>query len=305
MAQRGRDRTRRASRAATRKAIRQLESTGTVAVGDVSNTLGTSTCWRRSSLRAVVFHELIGWDPAARRRDPGGRGHGAARSRGTRPLPHAHPRGRARAALGLAGAVRGHRRRAAGPRRCTSRSRRRRSGFLASGGRRLARRSSTGAGSAHVAFDARGQSPVAYLDGLGALRPGTGVRALRAGGRRGLRDCCAARGVFVALCPAQQPRRWASARRPCRGLLAAGVRAAASAPTAWPARRRSTCWRRWRSLQAQFPRSRPGRHRAHGDGRRRRGAGPRRPGRDRARQRSAALAFAPAAGEPAGAAAAS
>jgi hypothetical protein len=59
MAQRGRT-GEEGIRAATRKAIRQLESTGTVAVGDVSNALAHLDLLERSSLRAVVFYELIG-----------------------------------------------------------------------------------------------------------------------------------------------------------------------------------------------------------------------------------------------------
>lgn len=45
-------------------ALRALETTGTVAVGDISNNLSHLDLLSSSPLRAVVFYELIGWDPA-------------------------------------------------------------------------------------------------------------------------------------------------------------------------------------------------------------------------------------------------
>ena len=51
-------------RAATAEAIRFLEARGTVAVGDVSNALGHLDLLSASSLSAVVFLELLSWDPA-------------------------------------------------------------------------------------------------------------------------------------------------------------------------------------------------------------------------------------------------
>ncbi len=51
-------------RARTAAAIEELERTGTVAVGDVSNALAHLDLLKDSSLRARVFFELIGWDPA-------------------------------------------------------------------------------------------------------------------------------------------------------------------------------------------------------------------------------------------------
>ena len=50
-------------RAGARRGISQLESTGTVGVGDVSNALKHLDLLEESSLRAVVFHELLSWDP--------------------------------------------------------------------------------------------------------------------------------------------------------------------------------------------------------------------------------------------------
>jgi cytosine/adenosine deaminase-related metal-dependent hydrolase len=50
-------------RAGARRGISQLEATGTVAVGDVSNALKHLDLLEESSLKGVVFHELLSWDP--------------------------------------------------------------------------------------------------------------------------------------------------------------------------------------------------------------------------------------------------
>lgn len=51
-------------RAAAARAIAEVEATGTAGIGDVSNALAHLDLLARSSLRARVFFELIGWDPA-------------------------------------------------------------------------------------------------------------------------------------------------------------------------------------------------------------------------------------------------
>ena len=51
-------------RSAQAAAIAELEATGTVAVGDVSNLLEHLDLLEASRLRCVVFYELLGWDPA-------------------------------------------------------------------------------------------------------------------------------------------------------------------------------------------------------------------------------------------------
>src|SRR6185436_10652845 len=48
----------------TAEAIRDLEATGTAAVGDVSNRLEHLDLLAASGLDAVVFYELLSWDPA-------------------------------------------------------------------------------------------------------------------------------------------------------------------------------------------------------------------------------------------------
>jgi aminodeoxyfutalosine deaminase len=52
------------AREATRLAVAALSESGTVAVGDVSNSLAHLDLLAASGLEAVVFYELIGWDPA-------------------------------------------------------------------------------------------------------------------------------------------------------------------------------------------------------------------------------------------------
>src|SRR5512143_3613959 len=50
-------------RSATRAALEFLDERGTAAVGDVSNTLGHLDLLAASGLSAVVFLELLAWDP--------------------------------------------------------------------------------------------------------------------------------------------------------------------------------------------------------------------------------------------------
>jgi aminodeoxyfutalosine deaminase len=53
------------AQASAEAAVRWLEQeTATVAIGDVSNTLDSVPALAASTLRAVVFHELLAWDPA-------------------------------------------------------------------------------------------------------------------------------------------------------------------------------------------------------------------------------------------------
>jgi cytosine/adenosine deaminase-related metal-dependent hydrolase len=208
-----------AIRAATRKAIRQLESTGTVAVGDVSNTLRHLDLLEGSSLRAVVFYELIGFDPARAEAILAGVDTVLSLARQsplrTRIRVAAHAPYSVSPAL-FAGIVsRG------GPASLHLAESQAESRLVASGDGEwrgfLDRR-----GLSAVRFDARGVSPVAYVDGLGALRPDTVcahcVQVDEA-------DCLtlAARGVSVALCP-RSNRNLGAGTAPVPRLIAAGVR---------------------------------------------------------------------------------
>ena len=207
-------------RAQAAAGIDELERTGTVALGDVSNALAHLDLLARSTLRARVFFELIGWDPqAAAAVIEGAR----ARLDAVEPAPRltvslaAHAPHSVSAALLRAMAEAGgvsalhlaespHERRFLHGRDEDWR------GFLA-------RR-----GLGHVGFVPPHLSPVGYMDRLGVLRPGLvaahGVQVDDA-------DCAllAARGVFVVLCP-RSNRALDVGLAPVPELRAAGVRLA-------------------------------------------------------------------------------
>jgi len=204
------------SRAAA--AIAEVEETGTVAVGDVSNTLAHLDLLARSSLRARVFLELIGWDPA----------------RAARVMADAQARLAARAPAGsiqvslaahaphsVSPALFAALRAAGGPSSlhlAESPGERR---FLDGGDEAwsafLARR-----GLGHVRFQPPGMSPVRYLDALGVLVPGL-VAAHGVQVDAGDAALLAARGVAVVLCP--RCNRALDVREPpVPALRAAGVR---------------------------------------------------------------------------------
>jgi cytosine/adenosine deaminase-related metal-dependent hydrolase len=184
-----------AVRAAIARAIRQLEGTGTVAVADVSNDLGHLDLLAGSHLTAVVFHELLGWNPAraaaivegadARRRGPQGDG---VEIRLAAHAPHS-----VSPALFAELVKRG------GPAAIHLAESAEESRFLLRGDgawmRFLERR-----GLGDLPFDPPGVSPVRYLDELGALRAGL-VAAHCVYVDTGDRQRLAARGVHVAVCP--------------------------------------------------------------------------------------------------------
>ena len=186
------------AREATAEAIRRVEASGTVAVGDVSNALDHLDLLVASSLEAVVFFELIGWDPAqagatlekadARLAAVGGEG----------PAPNLAVRLAAHAPHSVSGEL--FRRLVArgGPAALHLAESPDETRFLASGDG--AWRAFLAERGGEVAFAPPGVSPVAYVAGLGVLRPGL-VAAhcvqVDAADRRRL----AAAGVAVAVCP--------------------------------------------------------------------------------------------------------
>lgn len=219
-------------RAAIRKAIRQLESTGTVAVGDVSNAMAHLDLLEASGLRAVVFYELLGFDPARADAILAGADEVLALSLAsplrTRVALAAHAPYSVSPALFAGLAARG------GPAALHLAESPAESRFVAAGDgewRAFLDRRGLGA----VPFQASGRSPVAYADGLGALPAGTVcahcVQVDEA-------DCwtLAARGVWVALCP-RSNRALQTGTAPVPRMMAAGVRlclgtdSLASAPT--------------------------------------------------------------------------
>jgi cytosine/adenosine deaminase-related metal-dependent hydrolase len=184
--------------ARTAQAIGFLEERGTAAVGDVSNTLGHLDGLAASSLRAVVFHELLAWDPARAEATLAGAEERLGAARGRVPprvelllaahAPHSvsPPLLAALGARGDRGAIH----------LAESKEEVR---FLQSGdgpwAAFLGRR-----GLGHVAFEPPGASPVRYLDGLGFLRPGlAAAHAVHVDD--GDRRLLAERGVAVVVCP--------------------------------------------------------------------------------------------------------
>jgi aminodeoxyfutalosine deaminase len=205
-------------RAAAARAIEEVEATGTVAVGDVSNGLAHLDLLARSSLCARVFFELIGWDPAAAARILEG---AQARLRALDPgdgvevslAAHAPHSVSAPLLAGLADA--------GGISALHLAESPHESRFLDGGDPEwsafLARR-----GLGHVPFVAPRRSPVRYVDGLGVLRPGLvaahGVQVDAADAA-----LLAARGVSVVLCP-RSNRTLDVGVAPVPALRAAGVR---------------------------------------------------------------------------------
>lgn len=202
-------------------AIETLLSLGTAAVGDVSNALGHLDLLAASPLRAVVFFELIGWDPdkvqaaldfadARLAALPG-----TLRSAGLEVRVAAHaPYSVAPDLLKALGARPDY----AGLHLAESPEETR---FLASGEGEwpvfLAER-----GMGQVRFAPPGQSPVAYADGLGALRPGVvAAHCVQVDEA----DCArlARSGAHVALCP-RSNRTLSVGCVPLPRLMAAGVR---------------------------------------------------------------------------------
>jgi cytosine/adenosine deaminase-related metal-dependent hydrolase len=204
------------------EAIRELSQTGTVAVGDVSNQLLHLDLLAASGLAAVVFYELLAWDPARAASTLKG---ARARVAGLQIGPDvqvrlaAHAPHSASASL-LEGLVAG-----GGPSALHLAESAAESRFLASGdGPWAAFLSARGLG--HVRFTPPGLSPVRYMDGLGVLHPRL-VAAHCVHVDEADRALLARRGVHVAICPrsnqnlgvglAPVPELWRAGVRLCLG----------------------------------------------------------------------------------------
>ena len=181
-------------RAATARAIRHLQATGTVAVGDVSNDLAHLDLLIGSGLTAVVFHELLGWNPArASAIAEAADAHRRGRQDGVEIRLAAHAPHSVSPELFAELAKRG------GPAAIHLAESAEESRFLLRGDgawmRFLQRR-----GLGDLPFDPPGVSPVRYLDELGALRAGLlAAHCVYTDGSDRMR--LAARGVHVAVCP--------------------------------------------------------------------------------------------------------
>jgi aminodeoxyfutalosine deaminase len=206
-------------REGTRRGIVELERTGTVAVGDVSNRLDHLDLLEASGLTAVVFYELLGWDPArasALLEEADRRVAGVVPKRLRESVRlAAHAPHSVSPAL-LAGLVaRG------GPAAIHLAESGEECAFLAQGngewGAFLERR-----GLAHVSFAPPGTTPVRYLEAAGALRGGL-LAAHCVNVDEGDRELLARRGVHVAVCP-RSNRALGVGIPPVPDLLRAGVR---------------------------------------------------------------------------------
>ena len=208
--------------AATAAAIAFLERRGTVAVGDVSNTLAHVGALAASRLDAVVFMELLAWDPAKA---------GAS-------LSWAEERARAVAALlrpGLEVRLAAHAPHSVSPELMRLLVERGgpaaihlaespdESQFLLDGsGAWPAFLEARGLG--HVAFEAPGVSPVRHVEEQGALHAQL-VAAHAVQVDAADRELLARRGVHVVLCP-RSNRNLGVGRADLPALLASGVRLA-------------------------------------------------------------------------------
>lgn len=209
-----------AVRAAAADAIRELESTGTVAVGDVSNTLVHLDLLAGSELTAVVFFELLGWDPAK-----AGAILEAAESRLCALPPELASHGvevrlAAHAPYSVSPALFEGLRRRGGPAALHLAESPAESRFLATGDEDL-EAFLRERGLTHVAFRPPGLSPVRYAEELGALPRGlVAAHCVQVDGA----DCgiLARSGVFVAVCP-RSNRNLNLAPPPVPELLEAGV----------------------------------------------------------------------------------
>ena len=203
-------------------AVRAVDrDTATVAIGDVSNSLVSVEPLAESRMRAVVFHELLGWDGAqadavlaAAQARLAGLPPGLAERGVTVKLaahaPHSVSPELFRALGAAGGAAAVHL--AESSDECR---------FLLDGGGDwpafLRRR-----GLGHVPYTPPGLSPVRYLDGLGAL--GAGLLAAHAVHADDADlAILAARGVSVVVCPSSN-RNLGVGVAPVPALLAAGVR---------------------------------------------------------------------------------
>lgn len=207
------------ARHAAAEAVRWIErETATVAIGDVSNTLDTVPLLAESELHAVVFHELIGWDPA-----PAAAVLESARVRQASLAPtgdRIRIRLAAHAPHSVSPALFAKLREGGGPATVHLAESPAEARFLSHGDGEWAEflRSRALGG---VPFEPAGSSPVQYLDRLGVLYPGLLVAHAVQTDEADARTL-AARGVFVVVCPSSN-RNLDVGVAPVPRLLAAGV----------------------------------------------------------------------------------
>jgi aminodeoxyfutalosine deaminase len=206
-----------AVRAAAARALREAQGTGPVAIGDVSNDLAHLDLLAGSRLLAVVFHELLGWNPARAATIVEG-----AEARQLRPAERGvQVRLAAHAPHSVSPALFAELVKRGGPAAVHLAESAEESRFLLRGDgawmRFLERR-----GLGDLPFEPPGVSPVRYLDQLGALRPGL-VAAHCVYVDEADRARLATNEVHVAICPRSNLNLGVGIP-PVPDLLAAGVR---------------------------------------------------------------------------------
>jgi cytosine/adenosine deaminase-related metal-dependent hydrolase len=202
------------------EAIRSLEERGTVAVGDVSNALEHLDQLAASRLRAVVFLELLAWDPARAEATITWAEERLAEARRV-PTPAVEVRLAAHAPHSVSPELLRRLVERGGVGAIHLAESPEESRFLARGDGPwadfLERR-----GLGHVGFRPPGTSPVEYVDGLGLLHPAlVVVHAVHVGEEDRVR--LARRGVSVAVCP-RSNRNIGVGTADVPALVAAGVR---------------------------------------------------------------------------------
>jgi cytosine/adenosine deaminase-related metal-dependent hydrolase len=218
-------------RAAARMAIASAAASGTSAVGDVSNGLQHLGDLAQSRLRAVVFHELIGWDPV---RAEEALAWSRARRAELPELPGLEVRLAAHAPYSCSPRLLSLMAAAGGPAAIHLAESAAESRFLADGGGEFAQFLAE-RGLGHVAFAGGARSPVDHAEACGILHPGL---VIAHGVQTDAADhaLLAGRGVHVALCP-RSNLALGNGLPPLPALLAAGVQVAlgtdslASAPS--------------------------------------------------------------------------
>jgi cytosine/adenosine deaminase-related metal-dependent hydrolase len=207
------------TRSAAAEAIRGLERSGTVAVGDVSNALEHLDLLADSSLEAVVFYEQIGWDPAKAPHILANADARLAAVGGARPAPNVSVRLAAHAPHSVSAALfRGLVARG-GPAALHLAESSDETRFLATGEGEWRAFLEERVGD--VAFAPPGLSPVEYARGLGVLHPGlVAAHCVQVGAADRAR--LAEAGVAVAVCP-RSNRALGVGLPPVPELLADGV----------------------------------------------------------------------------------
>lgn len=201
----------------SRAAARAIVANGTAAVGDVSNDLAHLDLIRDAGLRAVVFHELLGWDPAVAGLVME---RAAARERATGGVAGVAVRRAAHAPHSVSAALFERIRSDGGAAAIHLAESPTESEFLRGGTGAWADFLARRVGS--IAFTAPGQSPVRYVDRLGVLQPGL-VAAHCVHVDAADRALLAERGVNVVVCP-RSNRNLGVGTADVPALLEAGVR---------------------------------------------------------------------------------